>query len=74
MLCGVEGCGKIIVPLQMNRSVALAVTFLSDLNKLQFPETHLPFVLVDLSNLPDPWKMQKVPSRPISPSQVKALN
>lgn len=74
MLCGVEGCGKIIVPLQMNRSVALAVTFLSDLNKLQFPETHLPFVLGDLSNLPDPWKMQKVPSRLISASRVKALN
>lgn len=54
MLCGVEGCGKIIVPLQMNRSVVFAVTFLSDLNKLQFPEIHLPFAFVNLSNLSNP--------------------
>lgn len=31
----------------MNRSVALTMTFLSDLNKLEFPEIHLPFVCVD---------------------------
>lgn len=73
MLCGVEGCGKIIVPPPMNRSVALAVTFLSDLNKLQFPEIHLPIVPVDLSNLPDPYEKPKAPSPPISPSRVKAL-